>query len=84
MSWGIIKISAEDYEAMPAKCDGDHLREHFPAVAASMDGFIQAIRQESQGEVVGEIDVIRIPLNLYHAQKRNQPPVASRVLGRKQ
>jgi hypothetical protein len=71
---GIINISAEDYEAMPAKCDGNHLREHFPAVAASMDGFIQAIRQETQGEVVGEIDVIRIPLNLYHARNATSRP----------
>ena len=66
--FGIVNISAEDYEAMPAKCNGNHLREHFPAVAASMDRFIQQIGLETQGEVLGEIDVIRIPLNLYRAR----------------
>src|SRR5262245_65705310 len=34
---GIINISAEDYEAIPAKCNGDYLREPFPASASSMD-----------------------------------------------
>jgi len=66
--FGIVNISAEDYEAMPAKCNGDHLREHFPAVAASMDQFIKQIGLETHGEVVGEIDVVRIPLNLYRAR----------------
>src|SRR5262245_65768860 len=39
--FGIISISAEDFEAMPSHCNGDQLREHFPAVAASMDRFIE-------------------------------------------
>ena len=65
---GIINISAEDYEAMPAQCNGDYLREHFPAVAESMDRFIQQIHQDAHGEVSGEINIIRIPLNLYHAR----------------
>jgi len=71
---GIINISAEDYEAMPSHCSGDHLREHFPAVAASMDRFIQQIQLETQGEILGEIDVIRIPLNLYHARNFTARP----------
>ena len=71
---GIVSISAEDYVAMPSKCNGDYLRDHFPAVAESMDRFIQQIRQETQGEVLGEIDVIRIPLNLYRARNATSRP----------
>jgi len=71
---GIVNISAEDYEAMPAKCNGDYLREHFPAVAASMDRFIQQVHLEAHGEVASEIDVIRIPLNLYRARNFTARP----------
>ena len=71
---GIINISAEDYEAMPAQCNGDYLREHFPEVAASMDRFIQQVHQEAHGELQGEIDVIRIPLNLYRARNFTSRP----------
>jgi hypothetical protein len=72
--FGIINISAEDYEAMPSQCNGDHLRKHFPAVAASMDRFIQQIHLETHGELLGEIDVIRIPLNLYRARNFTARP----------
>ena len=72
--FGIINISAEDYAAMPPHCNGDHLREHFPAVAASMDRFIQQVHLETHGEIVGEIDVIRIPLNLYRARNFTARP----------
>ena len=72
--FGIINISAEDYNAMPPQCNGDHLRKHFPAVAASMDRFIQQIHLETQGEILGEIDVIRIPLNLYRARNFTARP----------
>ena len=71
---GIVNISADDYAAMPSKCNGEYLREHFPAVAASMDRFIEQIHQEAHGEVVGEIDVIRIPLNLYRARNATSRP----------
>jgi hypothetical protein len=64
---GIVKISASDYEAMPAQCDGDWLRANFPRVAVSMDRFIDKVKQETHGEIVGDLDVIRIPLNLYRA-----------------
>jgi hypothetical protein len=64
---GIVKISASDYESMPAQCDGDSLRANFPRVAASMDRFIDKIKQETDGEIVGDLEVIRIPLNLYRA-----------------
>ena len=72
--FGIINISPEDYAAMPPQCNGDHLRKHFPAVAESMDRFIKQIHQETQGEILGEIDVIRIPLNLYRARNFTARP----------
>jgi hypothetical protein len=64
---GIVKISANDYEAMPPQCDGDWLRANFPRVAVSMDRFIDKVKQETNGEIVGDLEVIRIPLNLYRA-----------------
>src|SRR4029079_6708245 len=34
---GIVNISAEDYEAMPSRFDGEWLRDNFAGVAESMD-----------------------------------------------
>ena len=34
----------------------------------SMDRFIDKVKQETNGEVVGELEIIRIPLDLYRAQ----------------
>jgi hypothetical protein len=65
---GIINISAEDYEGMPSRFDGDWLRSHFPAVAESMDRFIDKIKQETHGEILGDLEVVRIPLDLYRAR----------------
>jgi 2-polyprenyl-6-methoxyphenol hydroxylase-like FAD-dependent oxidoreductase len=65
---GIVKITAEDYAAMPATFDGQWLRANFPAVARSMDRFIDKVKQETNGEILGELDVVRIPLNLYRAR----------------
>jgi len=65
---GIVSISAEDYEAMPTRFDGQWLRNNFPDVARSMDRFIEKIKQETQGEIVGDLEIIRIPLNLYRAR----------------
>jgi hypothetical protein len=65
---GIITISAEEFEAMPSRFDGEWLREHFPDVAGSMDRVIDKVKQETQGEVVGDLGIIRIPLNLYRAR----------------
>ena len=64
---GIVNITPEDYDAMPATFDGQWLRVHFPQVAGSMDRFIDKIKQETHGEVVSNVDVVRIPLNLYRA-----------------
>jgi hypothetical protein len=62
---GIVNITPEDYNEMPATFDGQWLRTHFPQVARSMDRFVDKIKQETHGEIVGNVDVVRIPLNLY-------------------
>src|SRR6185369_8335046 len=64
----IVNITAEDYEAMPAAFDGQWLRIHFPNVAHSMDRFIDKIKQETHGEIIGTLEIVRIPLNLYRAR----------------
>jgi hypothetical protein len=65
---GIVNITPEDYEAMPATFDGQWLRTHFPEVAGSMDLFIDKIKQETHGEIIGNLEIVRIPLNLYRAR----------------
>jgi 2-polyprenyl-6-methoxyphenol hydroxylase-like FAD-dependent oxidoreductase len=64
---GIVGISEDEFHAMPRSFDGAWLREHFPAVAESMDRFIDKMQAESHGEVVGDIEVVRIPLDVFHA-----------------
>jgi 2-polyprenyl-6-methoxyphenol hydroxylase-like FAD-dependent oxidoreductase len=65
---GIVNISAEDYERMPSRFDGQWLRANFPQVAQSMDRFIGKIKTETQGEMVGDLEIVRIPLDLYRAR----------------
>jgi hypothetical protein len=65
---GIVNISAEDYEAMPARFDGQWLRNNCPRVAQSMDRFIDKVKQETHGEILGDLEVVRIPLDLYRAR----------------
>ena len=65
---GIVNITAQDYEAMPPRFDGEWLRSHFPEVARSMDRFIARIKQETHGEILGDLEVVRIPLVLYRAR----------------
>ena len=65
---GIVNISAEEYEAMPSRFDGKWLRENAPDVAQSMDRFIDMIRQETEGEILGDLEIVRIPLDLYRAR----------------
>lgn len=64
---GIVKITPGDFELMPVTFDGQWLRIHFPQVARSMDRFIDKIKQETHGEVIGDLSIVRIPLNLYRA-----------------
>ena len=65
---GIVNISAADYEAMPPKFDGEWLRSHFPELTQSMERFIDKIKLETPGEILGDLEVVRIPLNLYRAR----------------
>jgi 2-polyprenyl-6-methoxyphenol hydroxylase-like FAD-dependent oxidoreductase len=65
---GIVNISADDYEAMPSRFDGEWLRSNVPRVAQSMDRFIDKIKQETQGEILGDLEIVRIPLDLYRAR----------------
>jgi hypothetical protein len=65
---GIVSIPAEDFERMPSRFDGQWLRDHFPRVAGSMDRFIDQIREETHGDIVGDLEIIRIPLDLYRAR----------------
>jgi len=65
---GIVGISQSEYEAMPPSFDGAWLRERFPAVAVSMDRFIDKVRNETHGSLVGDLQITRIPLDLYHAR----------------
>jgi hypothetical protein len=65
---GVITISAEEYEAMPSRFDGEWLRSNFPEVAQSMDRFIDKIKEETHGEILGDLEIVRIPLDLYRAR----------------
>ncbi len=65
---GIVNITAEDYARMPAQFDGKWLRENFPNVAQSMDRFIEKVKQETHGELIGDLEIVRIPLNLYRGR----------------
>ena len=65
---GIVNISRPEYEAMPPTFDGDWLRDQFPEVAASMDRFIDKIKAETNGELVGDLEITRIPLDVYGAR----------------
>ena len=65
---GIVNISADDYEAMPSRFDGEWLRSNVPGVAQSMDRFIDKIKQETHGEILGDLEIVRIPLDLYRAR----------------
>jgi 2-polyprenyl-6-methoxyphenol hydroxylase-like FAD-dependent oxidoreductase len=65
---GVVNISAEDYERMPSRFDGQWLRSNFPQVAQSMDRFIAKVKAETRGEIVGDLEIVRIPLDLYRAR----------------
>jgi len=65
---GVVNISAREYAAMPSRFDGEWLRRHFPGVAESMDRFIDKIKEETHGELLGDLEIVRIPLDLYRAR----------------
>ena len=65
---GIITISSEDYAGMPSRFDGHWLRSNFPHVAEAMDRFIAKVKAETNGEIIGDLEIVRIPLDLYRAR----------------
>ncbi|CAB4943628.1 unannotated protein [freshwater metagenome] len=65
---GLVNISSEEAATIPQQCDGDWLRANRPEVAKSMDRFIDEIKGETHGEIVGDLNVLSIPLNLYRAR----------------
>jgi hypothetical protein len=65
---GIVTISRDEYEAMPSSFDGAWLRAQFPSVAESMDRFIAKVQAETHGELIGDLQIVRIPLDVYHAR----------------
>ena len=65
---GLVNISSEEAATIPQQCDGEWLRENRPEVAKSMDRFIDQIKGETHGEIVGDLQVLCIPLNLYRAR----------------
>jgi 2-polyprenyl-6-methoxyphenol hydroxylase-like FAD-dependent oxidoreductase len=65
---GVVSISTEEYEAMPSHFDGQWLRDNFPDVAESMDRFIDKVKEETNGEILGDLEIVRIPLDLYRAR----------------
>ena len=43
-------------------------RATFPMSPQSMDRFIDKIKEETHGEIVGDLEIVRIPLDLYRAR----------------
>jgi 2-polyprenyl-6-methoxyphenol hydroxylase-like FAD-dependent oxidoreductase len=65
---GFVVITPDDFARIPRSTDGAWLREHEPDIARSMDRFIDAMRATTHGEVVGDLEVTRIPLEVYGAR----------------
>ena len=65
---GVVTITPDDYERMPPRFDGQWLRDNYPPIAQSMERFIAKVDTETKGGMVGDLDMIRIPLSLYHAR----------------
>jgi 2-polyprenyl-6-methoxyphenol hydroxylase-like FAD-dependent oxidoreductase len=65
---GIVHVSQAEYEAMPSRVDDQWLRQNFSSVAQSMDRFLERIKHETGGEIVGGVEIVRIPLDLYRAR----------------
>jgi len=66
---GVVNITAADFEAMPSHFDGQWLRTNFPHVAQAMDRFIAKVKEETHGEILGDLEIVRIPLDLYRARR---------------
>ena len=64
---GIITITGDEYAAMPGSST-EVAPGQLQDVAESMDQFIDKIVEESHGELLGELAIVRLPLNLYRAR----------------
>jgi hypothetical protein len=64
---GIVTISQAEFDAMPPRFDGAWLRDHYPDIATSMDGFIHLVKEETHGELLGDLEITRIRLDVYRA-----------------
>jgi len=71
---GIVNIADEDYERMPPQFDGQWLRVNFPYIAQSMDRFITKVNRETGGKMMGDLEIVRIPMELYHARHATSRP----------
>ena len=71
---GIVNITDDDYEQMPAQFDGEWLRANFPDIAKSMDRFITKVNRETGGTMLGDLEIVRIPMELYHARHATSRP----------
>jgi 2-polyprenyl-6-methoxyphenol hydroxylase-like FAD-dependent oxidoreductase len=71
---GIVNITEDDYERMPPQFDGQWLRANFPYIAQSMDRFIKKVDRETGGTMMGDLEIVRIPMELYHARHATSRP----------
>jgi 2-polyprenyl-6-methoxyphenol hydroxylase-like FAD-dependent oxidoreductase len=71
---GIVNITDEDYERMPPQFDGQWLRTNFPYIAQSMDRFIRKVDRETGGKMISDLEIVRIPMELYHARHATSRP----------
>jgi 2-polyprenyl-6-methoxyphenol hydroxylase-like FAD-dependent oxidoreductase len=71
---GIVNITDEEYERMPPQFDGQWLRANFPYIAQSMDRFITKVNRETGGKMMGGLEIVRIPMELYHARHATSRP----------
>ena len=39
-----------------------------------MDRFIEKVKEETHGELIGELEIVRIPLDVYHARNATSRP----------
>jgi 2-polyprenyl-6-methoxyphenol hydroxylase-like FAD-dependent oxidoreductase len=72
---GIVSITEEDYEAMPPQFDGQWLRANFPHIAQSMDRFITKVNRETGGQMMGDLEIVRLTMDLYHARHATSRPL---------
>jgi 2-polyprenyl-6-methoxyphenol hydroxylase-like FAD-dependent oxidoreductase len=59
---------------MPPQFDGQWLRGNFPHIAQSMDRFITKVNRETGGEMMGDLEIVRLTMDLYHARHATSRP----------